>query len=249
MYTFDYTFYPKTFDIPEIDEFDNSMEWFIATLFKNGQILYNYHCVKLENKYVYRVVTPEKDSLEEKYWNSYCKEFYEDVVKKSRRKPKFNYIGEDYTVYNGCSCKNSSHYILLCEYAVETTPIICGDCHLAVPLYKFPKTYLNEEYYDLLMWQRVYESCDTLFTHGIGERFGYKMMHNPQSELSKEGMKFCKILEEKTKIPFYYYLFQYYRKNKKTCPLCGKDWTNDKLETIQFDFVCHSCRIVSNNIV
>lgn len=250
LYTFEFCFYPKTFDRPAIDAFDDSMQWFLSALYKNGQILSHYqNTVKFENHYACRVTAPEMDSLEEKYWNTYCKEFYKEVTGHSRRKPYLHFIGENYDVEDCCRCSSPSHYILMSEFATHTSPVLCGDCMKAVPLYKLPKTYYEEEYYDLLGWQKVYESCDRLFMDGIGERFGYKMMHDPKSMLSVEGRRICQFLEEKTGKPFYYFLFQYYSKNKAACPLCGEKWNNEDRTKIRYDYACRHCRVVSNDIL
>lgn len=248
MYTFEYCFYPKTFQQPEIDDYDESMQWFLAALEKNGQILSHYYnTVKLDNHYACRVTAPEIDSLHERYWNTFCRKFYHEVAEKSVKMPVLQYIGENYDVPDCCTCSDPSHYILLSEYAQYTIPILCGDCLQTVPLYKFPKTYDKEEYYDVLSWQKLYESCDRQFTEGIGERFGYKMMHDPNSLLSREGMRICKFLEKETGKPFYYFLFQYYRKNKDTCPICNGQWVNQQTGKVHYDMVCHHCRIVSND--
>lgn len=249
MYTFEYRFYPKSFDPPAIDKFDDSMHWFLSALYKNGQILYHYqNTVKFKTHYACRVTTPEKDSLEEKYWNIYCRDIFKEVVEKSRRKPYLRYIGENYDVEECCDCQNSSHYILKTEYAAYSLPVLCGDCLRVIPLYRLPKTYYGEEYFDLLGWQKVYESCDRLFMDGIGERFGYRMIHNPKSQLSEEGLRICQFLEAASGKSFYYFLFQYYSPNKKICPLCGKNWINKTPTKIHYDYVCHDCRLVSDDI-
>lgn len=249
MFTFEYSFYPKCFTQSELDTYENSMQWFLSALVKNGQSLFSFqNTVKLQTHYACRIVVPEMDSLEKKYWNVYCKKFYQEVIEMSAKEPTLQYIGENYDVQDCCTCQSPSYYILHIEYASYTTPILCGDCFQAVPLYKLPKTYENEEYYDLLAWQRVYEACDGQFTEGIGERFGYRMMHNPKSALSQEGIRICRFLEERMKVPFYYFLFQYYRKNKPVCPLCGKDWKHQEHDKVQYDYVCHTCRLVSDDI-
>ena len=94
---------------------------------------------------------------------------------------------------DSCTCEAPSHYILFSECLWAASPIICGDCKCPVPLYKFPKTYDGTEYFDLLGWQKAYRACDRQFYEGIGERHGYKMMHDPNSLLSKEALQYCSI--------------------------------------------------------
>lgn len=81
---------------------------------------------------------------------------------------------------------------------------------------------------------------------GVGERHGYKMMNDPNSELSKEGLRICAYFEEQIKKPFYYYLHKYYTKNKHICPKCKESWINH-CDNIQYDYVCNECRLVSSD--
>lgn len=251
MFTYEYRFYPKSFDQPAIDEFDDKMQWFLSSLCKNGQILFDYqNTVKFKNFYACRVVALEIDALSEKYGNKYTVQFLQEVDKCSISPPELIYIGENYDVEDCCSCKSPSHYILTTDCQSYTPPILCGDCKRSIPLYKFPKTYYDSEYYDLLGWQSVYQSCDRQFLEGIGGHHGYKMMHRVDSSLSKEALRYCRILEEKVEKPFYYFLFRYYGKNKPICPKCGGLWINQKIGGIykvEYDYVCHGCRLVSND--
>ena len=218
MYTYEYRFYPRSFEPEELDVFIDNMQWFISCLYKNGQILSEFqNTVKCAD---------------------------------SAKPPELLYIGENYDVEDSCTCEAPSHYILFSECLWAASPIICGDCKCPVPLYKFPKTYDGTEYFDLLGWQKAYRACDRQFYEGIGERHGYKMMHDPNSLLSKEALQYCSIMEEKTGKPFYYFLFTYYKKNKPVCPKCGEPWANQKhaiSRKIRYDFVCHQCRLVADD--
>jgi len=248
LFTFEIRFYPKSFEEALIDDFIDNMYEFISCLCKNAQILEtSQNVVKLEDHYAYRVIAPEMDSLNEKYHNRYCSRFLAAILEKSLREPEIHFIGENYNVPDSCECKTTSHYILFYPHKTDEYPILCGDCLHSVPLYKLPKTYDDEEYYDVYCWLRVYEACDKLFMEGIGERYAYKMINDPNSKLSKEGLRLCAYWEEHTKKPFYYFLFKYYRKNKPTCPKCNKNWVNQN-KTIQYDYVCEKCRLVSNDI-
>jgi len=250
MFTFEFHFYPKSFEEHYIDDYDNSIQSFIACLYKNGQILAEWSVVKFFDHYTCRVVAPEMDSLDEKFHNKYCKEDVSAILEKSLKDFEIHFIGENYDVWDSCGCFSSSHYVLFTDYKKqETYPVVCGDCRNTVPLYKLPKTYAEdyEEYYDVQWWQRIYNACDTQFMSGTGERHGYKMMNDPNSALSKEGLRICAFWEERVKKPFYYYLFKYYKKNKPTCPKCNENWVNHN-EKIKYDYVCEKCRLVSNDM-
>lgn len=248
MYTYEYRFFPHELTEPETEDYVNAMRWFISALEKTGQILPAcQNTVRLKDCFACRVVCPERDSLNEKYGSKYTKQFFTELLEISRKPPQLTCIGENYDVDDCCTCVSPSHYILYTECWSFAPPIICGDCKHSVPLYRFPPTYEGEEYYDLLQWQRVYQSCDRQFLEGTGERHGYGMMHNPASPLSKEALKYCSVLETQIGKPFYYFLFRYYSRNKLMCPKCGKPWANTEPDRIHYDCVCHTCRLVSND--
>lgn len=251
MYTYEYRFYPNLFEQTEENDFVDDMQWFISSLYKNGQILSAYqNTVKCSDYFACRVVALEIDSLGEKYFNKYTTQFLKDVIKISKKPPELIYIGENYDVEDCCTCASPSSYILYTDRISFGPPIVCGDCRGYVPLYKFPKTYDETEYYDLLGWQKAYQACDRQFFEGIGERHAYNMMHDPNSFLSKEALRYSRLLEEKIGKPFYYFLFTYYKNNKPICPKCGEPWCNqDKEEKfkLDYDYVCHRCRLVSDD--
>lgn len=248
MFTYEYRFYPKTFTSPEIDDFDDDMQWFISSLVNNGQILSGYqNTVKFADHYACRIVALEMDSLSEKYANKYTEKFFEDVLKQSAKPPELVFIGENYDIEDCCLCAAPSHYIMYADCQSCAPPILCGDCKNSVVLYKFPKTYDHSEYFDLLGWQKAYQACDRQFLEGIGERHGYKMMHDPNSPLSRIALEYCRLFEEQVGAPFYYFLFRYYSKNRKLCPSCGENWGNCEPNKFHYDFICHRCRLVSND--
>jgi predicted nucleic acid-binding Zn ribbon protein len=249
MYTFEYRFYPKQFDKDFIEGYEDDMWWFISSLCKSGLALEScQNTIKFDKYYAYRIIAPEKGCLNDGNYNKYNVSFLKDLVEKSTKLPELEYIGENCDVIDCCTCENPSHYILFIENNSEEMPIICGDCMAPVPLYKFPKTYDDTEYFDILNWQKTYKACDMQFMQGIGEKHGYRMMNDPDSQLSTEGLRICSFLEEKTGKPFYYYLFRWYTNNKPLCPKCGEAWANKEPDKYNYDFVCHRCHLVSNNM-
>ncbi|MCL2387543.1 MAG: Zn-ribbon-containing protein [Defluviitaleaceae bacterium] len=258
MYTFEIRFFPKTFDEPFIDEFDNHMHSFMSCLYKNGQTLGKFeNKVKLDDHYACRIATYEMDSLDEKYFNKYCKERITKISEMSVKEPVFHFVGKNYNVRAGCACESPSHYILLHSLDGES-PVVCGDCLEGVPLYKLPKIQYassGEEHDNILWWEWKYEGYQLQFIgwHGKEERRCHKMMSNPKSPLSKEGRRICKQMEKLTKKPFYYFLYNWYKDNKKTCPKCKKPWVNkdwdNKNKKIRYEYVCKKCRLVSNDMM
>jgi len=79
------------------------------------------------------------------------------------------------------------------------------------------------------------------------------MISDPKSKLSKEGRRLCKKMEKLTKKPFYYFLYNWYKDNKKTCPKCKKNWVNKDWDSnkkkIRYEYVCKKCRLVSNDMM
>lgn len=247
MFTFEYRFYPLENDKEFIYEFIGDIQSFFGSLVNNGMILEDYQNItKSADLFTCRVVAPETDSLETKNFNKYNFRDFDVIKSKSASAPNYLLIGENFDVNDSCSCKGSSHYVLYTTYCSSVSPIICGDCLSAVPLYKFPKTYDDSEYFDVLTWQKTYRACDVQFMKDVGERHGYYMIHNPKSALAKAGLKICRYLEERVEKPFYYFLFDYYSRNKPICPNCGQDWINDDYSVLNYDFVCQKCRLVSN---
>lgn len=246
MFTFEYKFYPQKYDDKSIDDFDDSFRWFLIGLERNGQILqYGQNTVQYETYYTCRVIAPEKDSLDSKYYNKYCTEFLAKLTDKSSEPPEYQLIGENYDVMDSCECDDPSHYILYTTNCSDETPVYCGDCTNPVPLYKLPKTCCDNEYHDILIWQNLYKACYEQFMNGVGERHGYKMIHSTKSELSIEGLRICRYLEEKMNKKFFYYLFDYYSTNKTTCPNCGENWVNQVFDRFNYDYICHECSLVS----
>lgn len=249
MFTNEYRFYPKQYDEVFLEEFIDDIGWFLSSLYKCGLILSNgQNTVNFQTHLACRVITPEKVSLNMDNFNKYSHKHFSVLFEKSSKPPEVDYIGENCDAEDSCTCENTSHYILFTELTSNVSPILCGDCMAPVPLYRFPKTSGDDEYTDILSWQSIYQACDSQYINGIGERHGYKMMNDPKSPLSTEALRICKFLEERTGKPFYYFLFKYYSKNKQTCPICGGNWANPDLNKVNYEYVCHPCRLVSNNI-
>ncbi|WP_310605471.1 DUF2310 family Zn-ribbon-containing protein [Anaerosporobacter sp.] len=128
MYTFEYQFFPKSMEDTEVDKFDSEMQWFISSLYKNGQILRDYqNTVRLNDSYQYRVVALEKISLERKLYNKYSEEFFQSVLELSA-KPLYYFMFKYYSKNRKeCSCCGDSWENSNQKYRYD---YVCHRCRL-----------------------------------------------------------------------------------------------------------------------
>ena len=201
---------------------------------------------------IYFVQTHELNSLNKINNNFYVNKQIKLIESKYNIKLKFQTLGASNDYENAvCKCSKSNFYILFTNYLSIASPISCGSCFNPVPLYKLP-FYDDYDYHRILSWDTNYIACDQLQMNcEVGERFGLNQMQNHNSQLSQQGIEICRKIEELTKIPTYYYLYNY-RKVKKgqilsNCPKCSNDWTLPKPINNFYDYKCDNCRIVSVN--
>jgi len=130
------------------------------------------------------------------------------------------------------------------------SPLSCGDCFRAVPLYRIPHTH-GDEYADVLQWEADYKACDTLHMNiGTGERFGERQMFRHDSSLSRRGREICASISSLTGRPTYYYLCKVRARSsaeeeRRRCPNCNGQWKLGKRWHL-FDFRCDRCLLLSN---
>lgn len=256
MYSFEYNFFPDpAFRNDSFGDFDDTFNWFIGALRKNGQILgeldnviEQHNLVDGQKRVQIRCIAPEQNSLDGKYHNVYCREGFSKIIEMSLRPPQLQLVGEVSDEPECCSCSSPSWYILFTHCYSISPPVDCGDCGLPVPLYTLPFIEQEEEYASLLNWQTTYQCFDRLFMlSGTGERSGLRQIAPADSELSVWGRELCAKMADKIERPFYYFLTQYYPQ-KEMCPGCSGDWrleeplSGSKLYT----FKCDHCFLLSD---
>jgi len=226
-------------------------DWLMGSYRQNGQTQGDFHCKYInENKIVWLPYTLEKDSLNEKYNNFYVNSQIKKIEELCNSTILFKMVGKSCEDYESpCSCNTPEFYILITNYISISSPLKCGTCNKSVPLYRLPH-YSDNGYYQVLSWMTNYISCDSLQMNcKVGERWALNQMQNVNSQLSKQGFKICRRIEELTGIPTYYYLHNY-RKVKgdeslKPCPICNGKWYLKKRMHNFYDFKCDKCKIIS----
>ncbi len=243
MYTFEFVMQKRD----NSEEIKKAFNAYTTALELNGQILRRHRSyTSIGNEFQLRVVAPEKTTFDDANENinvTSARERFEAAYGES---VVWNCIGENKNVTGSCECKKSDYYILKGNMKDTVSPVLCGNCGNSVPLYRLPRNYSREEYYDILEWQRAYNDLNDLFKQGLDERYAYEMLNKANSSLNVEGRRIAKALNEKTGVPVYYHMFKYYGKNKNECPICGEEWKNND-EEYNVDYICHRCRLVAND--
>lgn len=185
----------------------------------------------------------ESESLESKFYNSYCEKFKKTVDLISNESSYYRIIGEIVDSPDVCKCNNPSGFVLYTAFAGFKSPVTCFDCNKLFPLYKLPKINNEDEYNTLLYWEEQFKACDRLFMQSnVGEVFGYKQMSSPKSKLTVLGREICSLYEGKTQKPFYYFLYKY-GKQKSDCPICHKVWSHMGNQEIVY---CENCKLLAH---
>ncbi len=249
MYSFVYDFFPDTRRVT-LDSFvEQELITFLSCLLKNGQIIEQWWNIIEVNGYirVYGIAT-DKDSVHHKYYNAYCREDFDKLIKKCKRKPAFKISGKVFEMGLCCACENPSHYVLSTTFINEGSPVICADCNNFVPLYRLPNMKGEKEYTLYWNWKDQYEACEILdILCDFGERFGILHRTRYKSPLTKQGLKICRALSRQIRKPVYYYLPNDWEHQRKRCPGCGRDWElrEEREKGFRYDFRCAKCRLVS----
>jgi predicted nucleic acid-binding Zn ribbon protein len=232
---------------------DDIVEEFIIQLQKNGQVLgdeFSYDTIK--GKVTAYVDLPHQNSLNFSNYSEYCKTSLERIKVLFDSEPKWKILSDKINV--PLPNWRRAEYLTLFTHAFEyNSPICMAKTGKSVPLYEFPLTALEKE--EIFHWAGAYRLHDMLWIYsGKLEIPAYKQLADPESQLSREGRKFCWNIEEKTGKKVFYYLMRYWGRRSgeanRRCPSCGGSWQckpiKSKTTFWNFAFKCNKCRLVSN---
>lgn len=247
MRSFEIDFFPKSETRgEEFEQFDDLVNWFLASLSHNGNIVGEWQILELEECVQARVLTPTRVSLNVEFFSVHARETLSKVLATSQRPPDFRCVKEKSDEETCCTCHEPGSYILFTTYLDIGMPVDCGDCRRAVPLYLLPHLENEKSHQGLLYWHETYAALDTLFMHSyIGERFSYRHLAGPRSKLTRWTQKLAAQLEDKTEKPVYSYLMHSYQELGDDCPVCKRGWRLAEPQGF-FDFKCEHCRLVSS---
>lgn len=160
---------------------------------------------------------------------------------------------EDYPPKRNTTWKNVSFLYLFTHLCDREPHVHRGDNGFVIPYFTLPLT--DREKDNIYCWGGQYRELDALWIASDElEIPAYKILAEPDSQLSFNGLECCETIEKATDIPTYYYLMRYFGRDaedekKRRCPCCGKSWhvkQPDNSPFWKFDFQCHKCRLVSS---
>jgi predicted nucleic acid-binding Zn ribbon protein len=108
------------------------------------------------------------EGLAPQYFNDYVKKSIEKLEKLCDNSLIINYLGcgeDEATV--ACTCTQHDHYVI---YRTDYSPIKCGSCSKAVPIFKLPKLE-DQRYWNLMGWSEYARACMVLdLSCAVGEK-------------------------------------------------------------------------------
>jgi predicted nucleic acid-binding Zn ribbon protein len=241
----------------DLEEATNTVDHYLAALARNGQIDKGYTIVPWQKQIIAYInaIGLEADLL--RSHSEYGRKCLRGVEKFFKRTPVWD-CNEDFPPKQKAIWKNASFLYLFTQDSQQGTPLYHGDNNDAIPLYRVPIA--DNERENIYFWQQYYCECNNIWLENNKLTINvYRMLADPESELSKQGRELCLAVEKATGIPTYYYLIRFFgRKYEeeivRKCPCCGNSWTvkqpqqqNYKSEQFgHFYFQCQHCRLVSH---
>jgi predicted nucleic acid-binding Zn ribbon protein len=240
--------YNKSVDENELWHAFNQL---LGSLRHNGQVIgREMQPYKNKNRMYATIFTAAENTLDNKYRNKYVKDNIALLEKLCGSKIEIKYAGttED-EGHSICNCKKHQHFLL--RYFNQFSPLLCGTCNKAVPLYKLPKLH-DFGYWNITGWQSNYKACVILDVNcTVGEKWAIKQQCYCNSELSKQGRQVAKDIKAATGTKTYYYLSNFSRRSKakdiaRPCPGCSGSWRLQKEMHDYVWFKCDSCLLMSS---
>jgi predicted nucleic acid-binding Zn ribbon protein len=223
----------------------------LGSLRHNGQLIGREMQPYQNKSCMYATVfTAAENTVDKKYHNKYVNDGIAALEKLCGYPLEMKYAGSTEDEENSiCTCKKHQHFLL--RYFNQFSPLLCGTCNKAVPLYKLPKLH-DFGYRNITSWQSNYMACVILDVNcTVGEKWAIKQQCDCNSALSKQGRQVAKDITAATGTKTYYYLSNFSRRSKvkdiaRPCPGCGGSWRLQKEIHDYVWFKCANCLLMSS---
>lgn len=245
MYMLDYRFFPKSGNTEEY--YGGVLSSYLAALHQNGQIVGDWNVAETEGAIEFAGIVPAPDALGQEHCDEQGRQSYELLLAESTRAPEHSVVGPAIGLEPVCDCDSPAAYALVTTFLNVEPPVACMDCHGRVPLYRLPRLSEDEGHTRLLLWEETFKAFDRLWIQSwVGERYAWRQISGPKSELTAQGRALCGELSGKTGKPFYYYLPTRHDRLVRKCPSCGADWVHDEEAIYGIQLRCDNCRLISS---
>lgn len=203
-----------------------------------------------ENKMSAVVSSITEDGLNEKYHNKYVLEAILALEEICDNQLEIKFLGFREGEENAiCCCAEHAYFVL--NYYKDFSPIVCGSCDKAYPIFRLPKLE-DFSYWRLYAWLSAYQGCVLLDLNcGTGEKWAMKQQSDSNSGLSIQGRKVTAKIMEATGVTTYYYLTNFSKKTKvkdaaRPCPSCGEAWHLEQEIHGNIRHKCDKCLLMSS---
>jgi predicted nucleic acid-binding Zn ribbon protein len=222
----------------------------LGSMRQNGQLQgRELHTYKYNGYVTAAIATITEDGLNPKYHNKYVKDTIEKLEALCGNTLIIKFLGfregEETSV---CNCTEHAYFVLY--YYKDFSPIVCGSCNKAYPLFKLPQLE-DFSYWRVMSWVSAYQGCVLLDLNcGTGEKWAIKQQSDPHSGLSIQGRAVTAKIMEATGIKTYYFLSNFSKRSKakdiaRPCPSCGGEWHLENEIHGYFRHKCDKCLLMS----
>jgi predicted nucleic acid-binding Zn ribbon protein len=230
---------------------ETAIRLYLEALIFQGQILGREFPTALQQeKFVSRVVLPEKDALQAEYHSEAGHNALQALQQAGLSYPKVQIMGIDLMSNHTDPCQQPDSYILYCRFAQMNSVLYCAEHFAPVPLYRLG---MQTGFEDLIRWQLQYQALDEIQMqqHSVLLKPAERALQSFRSTVNVQGRHFAKRLRAHTGKPVYYALYRGVSadcnlETSRCCPGCGGPWLQDEPWHDLFDFRCDSCQLVSN---
>ena len=237
MYALDLTFRPAA-GASSDDLLDQAMG-FVGDARRSGQCCGPWPLfVELDEGVTCRVSAPAEDALDPRHDSAAVAEHRRSIALDVRL------VGEAEETSKTCACDAPAFFALFTTFILEDSPLTCGECWGAVPMYTIPSPAGDGDHQGLLFWAERYRDLDGLYMgSGVGEGFAYAELSRRGSRFMTETLELCAAYEKAAKRPVYAYVNRVHGAEPDACPECGGAWTQ-RAPAAAWTYRCEPCRIL-----
>ncbi len=244
-------FVPKSSSSSKGEELKDVVGWFGSCLWKNGQIADDYQVAWCDGTLRLAVLAHGRKALQEKHLTAFGRDAMMKALEFVKETPRWVVHPTGRREAARTFVGAPSLYIETYYMDDSNRVVWRGDTHDMIPTYLLPLQEGEREW--LSGWGNEYRQLDAIWlASGHLETTAYRQLAEVSSELNRTGRGLAALIEQATGIPTYLSLKRYYAfaegEDKRRCPDCGKNWSNNPRKLpgpLLYEFRCRECHLIS----